>query len=188
MGVILLRHTRPEVAPGLCYGQTDLPLADSFETELDALWPLIPPIDRILTSPLVRCQHLAEQIARRLTVSVQTDARLMEMDFGAWEGRSWSTIPRAEIDAWAADVLHARPHGGETVAEFMTRAHTAVHDYAQTSDRTLLVTHKGVIRAVLSRALNDPQAQRLKIEFGALVCPLPQRAGRNKTSRPVSLD
>ena len=44
------------------------------------------------------------------------DARLAELDFGHWEMQSWDGIPRAEVDAWAADVAHYRPGGGESVA------------------------------------------------------------------------
>lgn len=43
------------------------------------------------------------------------------MGFGAWEMRAWNAIPRAEVDAWAADLLHYRPDGGENVLDMACR-------------------------------------------------------------------
>ena len=48
------------------------------------------------------------------------------MDFGRWEGLPWSAVPRAELDAWAADLMHARPHGGESVAMLLARTRRAL--------------------------------------------------------------
>ena len=56
------------------------------------------------------------------------DERLREFDFGTWEGVRWDAIPRAELDAWAADFFHARPHGGESVHMLRERVETAIAD------------------------------------------------------------
>ena len=60
MDVFLVRHTRVAVAPGMCYGRLDVPLADSFEEELNGLRPLLPEFDRIYSIPSLRCRRLAE--------------------------------------------------------------------------------------------------------------------------------
>ncbi|MEL6687024.1 MAG: histidine phosphatase family protein, partial [Pseudomonadota bacterium] len=98
MGLILLRHTTPEVQPGTCYGQLDLDVAATFKAEAEKAYRALPAIDRIVTSPLKRCRTLAQFIADRKQLSLEEDLRLMEMDFGAWEGTPWDDIPRAEID------------------------------------------------------------------------------------------
>ncbi|MEM9124062.1 MAG: alpha-ribazole phosphatase [Pseudomonadota bacterium] len=156
MGVTLLRHTQPDIAPGVCYGQTDLGLAEGFLADADALsarlpGPGRPEFERIVTSPLLRCRTLAEVLSKSKGLTVEVDARIKEMDFGAWECQPWSEIPRPELDAWAADFLHARPHGGESVAMLKHRVDRALADIRQAGQSTLVVTHSGIIRVVLAR-------------------------------------
>jgi alpha-ribazole phosphatase len=166
--VILMRHLRPAVAEGVCYGVTDLDLAEGQEAALAAVLEGLPAITAIATSPLRRCRILAEAIAARRGLAARPDPRLMEMDFGAWEGLAWNDIPRAELDAWAADFLHARPHGGESVAQLQARTQAALAEYRAAPGAPLLVTHAGVIKAVLAsgpRAEDWPAA----LAFGEFV-------------------
>jgi alpha-ribazole phosphatase len=124
----------------------------------------LPEVTRILTSPMKRAARLAEGLARARGLDLSTDARLAEMDFGAWEGRRWDDIPRAELDAWAADLLNARPHGGESVAMMAARAAEALDDCAG----ALVVTHMGIIKAALARAGHaDPW--NAKVRFAEVV-------------------
>jgi alpha-ribazole phosphatase len=165
---MLMRHLRPEVAEGICYGVTDLDLAPGHEAALEALLPRLPPLAGLATSPLRRCRHLAEVIGARHGLTATLDPRLAEMDFGAWEGRPWSEIPRAELDQWAADFLLARPHGGESVARLQARTQAALAEYRARPGHTLLVTHAGVIKAALAtgpRAEDWPPA----LAFGEIV-------------------
>lgn len=168
MALTLLRHTCPDVAPGICYGMSDLALADSFTTEANALLATLPPIDRIVTSPLSRCRLLADHIARWAGYPVNVDNRLQEMDFGRWEGQAWADIPRTEIDAWVADFMHARPHGGESVAMLRARTLEAVEHYRQLAGHTLIVTHAGVIKAALA-ADETTASHAAGIGFGCFV-------------------
>jgi alpha-ribazole phosphatase len=172
MALILLRHTRPEGAQGLCYGRTDLGLAAGFDDEAARLATELPQTHRVITSPLSRCASLARHIASVRGLPLLTDPRLMEMDFGTWEGRHWAEIPRPELDAWADDLTGARPHGGETVAELAERAAAALSDAARGPVPALIVTHAGVIKAALA-ARQGPQGWHAQIGFGAwLVLPL----------------
>lgn len=150
MALTLLRHTRPDVAAGTCYGASDIPLAASFAAEADALAGSLPHIDRIVTSPLSRCLHLAEHLAIRTGSAFSVDVRLREMDFGSWEGGLWQDIPRVEIDAWAADFMQAQPHGGESVAMLRDRTREALAALRGLDGHTLIVTHAGVIKAALA--------------------------------------
>lgn len=146
MALILLRHTRPASAEGLCYGRTDLDLDPGFPAAAAAIDAALPPVDRILTSPLSRCARLAAHVAARRSLAATPDPRLAEMDFGSWEARAWSELPRAELDAWAADFDHARPHGGESVAALASRVSEVLDEVG--SGTTLWVTHSGVVRTV----------------------------------------
>ena len=167
MALTLVRHTRLVAADGLCYGRTELPLAASFPAEAEALLAGLARPDRIATSPLDRCRRLAELVGGRLGLPVAVDPDLAEMDFGRWEGRPWDAIPAAEVDTWAADVLDARPHGGESVAMLLARVRRALATWG--AGATLAVTHKGVIRAALVALGDDPGGWRRDVEFGEAV-------------------
>ncbi|MFN3954855.1 MAG: alpha-ribazole phosphatase family protein [Pararhodobacter sp.] len=171
MALILLRHTRPEGAEGLCYGRSDLPLAACFPAEAARLARELPPFGSVFSSPLSRCRRLAEVMAQARGVPLALDQRLIEMDFGTWEGQRWEAIARAELDAWAADLEGARPHGGESVATLARRAReglraaqAATPDAAQGA--ALVVTHAGVIKAALA-ARDGLRGWRTEIGFGA---------------------
>jgi len=47
---------------------------------------------------------------------------LLEMHFGAWEGRAWALIPHAEVDAWVAHFADHAPGGGESLRQVLQRA------------------------------------------------------------------
>ena len=150
MALILLRHTRPAVAEDTCYGVTDLDLVPGFADESMKIAAELPDIKRIISSPLSRCLRLAEVIGAARGLPVTLDPRLAEMDFGQWEMRLWSAIPRAEIDAWRDDFLHANPHRGETVQALGDRVRSALAEAAQGQHPVLIVTHSGVVKAALA--------------------------------------
>ena len=166
--LILVRHTRPLVSDDVCYGATDLDLAPTFEDEAARVIAALPPAERLVTSPLRRCRRLAERIGAARSLAPAVDERLREMDFGRWEGVPWHAIPRAELDAWTADFLHARPHGGESVHMLYERARSAIADYRRTGLSHLVVTHAGVIKAVRAED-GHPDAWRSSVDFGGRV-------------------
>ena len=169
MAVILLRHTRPEIPAGVCYGATDPDLAPTFDDEAAAVVAALPRTDRLVSSPLIRCRRLAERIGDARGLDPVFDERLREFDFGTWEGVPWDAIPRPELDAWTADFFHARPHGGESVQMLHSRVGSAIADYRRSGASHVVVTHAGVIKAALARA-GHPDGWRAVVEFGAAIC------------------
>lgn len=163
MGLILLRHTKPDAPEGLCYGRLDLAPADGFAAHAAALAQDLPPVSQVVTSPLHRCAALAQAIAAARGLPVSIEPRLREMDFGTWEGQLWADLPRAELDAWASDLMHARPHGGETVAQLRDRTLDALRDHA--APGVLVVTHHGVIKSARHVTEGD-SAWRSTLPFG----------------------
>jgi alpha-ribazole phosphatase len=168
MALTLLRHTTPAIASGVCYGMTDLDVAETFAAEARDVVAALPPPDRIATSPLTRCRQLAEHIGEAMNLPVTIDDRLREMDFGTWEGLPWSDIPRAELDLWAANFLHARPHGGESVAMLTARVRAALAEWDNHQSHALIVTHAGVIKAALATDATS-QGYNTNIGFGRFV-------------------
>jgi len=166
MSLILLRHTRPEGAEGLCYGRSDLPLAAGFKAEAARLARDLPPFTRILSSPLSRCLLLAQALAKARSCPLSIDTRLTEIDFGLWEGQRWDAIARSELDAWAADLTGARPHGGETVAELAARVRPALTAALSGPVPALVVCHAGVIKAALA-AVQGAEAWHTQHAYGS---------------------
>ncbi|MGN7980572.1 alpha-ribazole phosphatase [Burkholderia sp. 22313] len=161
MDVVLIRHPAVEVEPGVCYGRSDVPLAASADhgaqavrAHLAALGAPLP--EQLWTSPLTRCASVAERLALAFDVPLRRDALWQEMDFGAWELQRWDDIDRAALDAWAADLLHACAHGGESVARFAERVARVVDAVGQVDAPQWALTHAGVIRAFASHALRVP--------------------------------
>jgi alpha-ribazole phosphatase len=147
-GLWLVRHAQPLIAPGICYGQLDVPAdveatAACARTLAEALPHGIP----IICSPLQRCEQLAHVLlGLRADLTYKIDPRLQEMDFGQWEGQRWDDIGAAALDAWVADFPHHRPGGGESVQSFMHRV-AAAWDEARGPSGAVWITHAGVIRA-----------------------------------------
>lgn len=150
MKLWLVRHARPLIEPGLCYGATDV-AADEPGTQAcaRALAQVLPQGLRVMSSPLQRCERLALCLqALRPDLVLMRDVRLAEMDFGCWEGRRWDEIPPAAFDAWIAEFGTLRFGGRESVHELMHRVAAARADTARLTHEAVWITHAGVIRAV----------------------------------------
>ena len=169
MALILLRHTRPAGAEGRCYGRTDLAPGPDLPAEARAILRRLGPVDRIVSSPLLRCRRLAATLGTALRAPVRLDPDWRELDFGAWEGVPWDAVPRTELDAWAADLLRARPHSGESVAMLLARTRRAMRRATTPRQRTLAVTHAGPIRAALFAVTGRAEAWSHPIAFGEIV-------------------
>jgi alpha-ribazole phosphatase len=157
----LVRHLQPQVAAGVCYGRSDLAvdprvLADA----LPALRARLGGDMQFFSSPLQRCASLANALADPLAnplanprqSQVRFDARLVELDFGDWELRSWDDIARAQVDAWAADVACYRPGGGESVFDMAQRIDAFYNALmAERLPAAVVVCHAGAIRLLAAR-------------------------------------
>ncbi len=78
--------------------------------------------DRIITSPLFRARETTELVARGLPA--QADPRLREMDYGAWEGRTYEAImatDRALRREWETSPDTTRCPGGESGEDVAVR-------------------------------------------------------------------
>lgn len=161
MELHLIRHPRPDVASGVCYGQLDLGLAESATAVAARLRPILPERFELHTSPLQRARLLAEALGE-----ARTDPRLMEISFGEWEGRRFDDIGQA-IDDWASDPLGFRAPGGESAREMSTR----VLDWlaglrANPSSQTVVVVaHGGPLRVIAGHLLGLPPDRWLGLDF-----------------------
>ncbi|MDP2313026.1 MAG: histidine phosphatase family protein [Pseudomonadota bacterium] len=162
--VHLFRHG--EVAGSrVCRGQSDALLSPRGEAQSDAAAAWLrrahPAPDVVVSSDLTRCTALA----RRLTDAPLLVPALREQDMGRWDGRGWEDLTvedPAGTTAYWADYVNARPPGGETYGECQARA-AAWWDAQDFGDqRVVLVTHIGVIRALVCHWLGMGADQALR--------------------------
>jgi alpha-ribazole phosphatase len=158
MELYLVRHPEPVDWHGQCYGRKDLSVTpESVAAAVASVRAEIPEqalADAVIfTSPLLRCRLFAHELAAPREPEVADD--LIEIDLGAWEGRSWDAVPRAELGAWALDLWGYRPGGGESgamVAERWRRWSARVRSEHAGASPIVAVTHGGLIRVALACA------------------------------------
>ncbi len=177
MDIYLIRHTEVAVGLSVAYGQTDVALADNYAEQRDRLRTLLPtnPV-RIFSSPLSRCRRLADALTTDSHSSVQTDNRLLELNFGDWENRPWADIPRAELDPWMADFTNLPTPNGESFQHLADRVHGFWQEELLPlagqphAGPVFVVTHAGVIRVWLCLFLGLPlsNAFRIHLDYGSL--------------------
>jgi alpha-ribazole phosphatase len=150
--VFLIRHPQPDVASGLCYGQTDLVLLKEPSSLAQQIAYQLPKKIPLYSSPLLRCQTLAEALSNQLDIAPIYDDRLKEINFGAWEMQAWSGIPRQQLDDWAADPFHYLPPDGESIAQLQQRVLDFIEEKDQQHQTIALVTHAGVMKILFAHA------------------------------------
>jgi len=178
----LQRHAQPLVAPGVCYGRTDMAADDKATAAaaqaLQSAWTAEAlPAGTVWHSPLQRCTQLAAALQTQAPAfQLRACNDLAEMDFGAWEGQRWDGIAREEMQAWTADFMAYAPGGGESLATMMvrvTRALDAARQQArETGQPVLWISHAGVAQCahwLLTRGQRLPLAKdwpSVKLAYG----------------------
>lgn len=168
MEVYLIRHTKPDLPKGICYGQSDIDVAGSFQSEFDMIRHKAPEnVHKIYSSPLKRCTRLAE----KLGFDVILDHRLKEMNFGNWEMKPWGSIPQEELDPWMTDFVNVRVPNGESFQDLIDRVKAFLEALrAEELERVIIVSHAGIIRSILGYFLEMKPSNffKIQIDFGGV--------------------
>ena len=155
-------------------GRIDRPLtADSLKELAGLALPAPWDLARVVSSPLTRAVQTAEALAG---TPVPTDPRLIELEWGEWEGRHGADLladPDSgfrPVEDWGWD---RRPPGGESPGDAWARVQPALAEIAATGAPTVLVIHRGLIRVILAKAWgwNFDRPEPFRIKKGKL-CPL----------------
>jgi alpha-ribazole phosphatase len=161
MRLWLVRHAQPLVESGVCYGVLDV-AADAAATWQAArsLAQALPGGAPVISSPLQRCELLAQVLQGiRPDLAYKTDQRLVEMNFGCFEGQRWDGMARQALDDWTVDFWQHRFGGVQSVAEFMAQVSSAWDEARLAAQDQVWMTHAGVIRAVQLLARGVRQVQ-----------------------------
>lgn len=170
MDIYLIRHTQTDTPKGLCYGQTDVKLAEKFLDEARDILKKLPPAqsnDLVFSSPLSRCTRLADLIGD----DVILDARLLEVNFGDWENMLFANIEPEMLNHWTENFVTLAPPNGESFTALCQRVECFWRDIIQLeNERVFIVTHAGVIRALLAVILQLPPAHafQFRVDCGSV--------------------
>ena len=157
-----LRHG--EVKGGAYYrGRTDDALTEKgwqqmYQAVVNQPW------DRVISSPLQRCSHFAEQIKQQ-DIPLTIDANWQEICFGDWEGKTAAQINQHALMAYYQDPLNNTPPNAEHYADFLNRIRRAWETVLanHTGKHLLLITHAGVIRSLFHLLINVPVSHLFNI-------------------------
>ena len=206
------RHPRAIGAEGRCIGHTDLAVDPRKARRLahrirdTACRHGLP--REVWVSPLMRSREVG-RVLRRWGFVVHVDARLMELNFGPWDGQPWSAIAWSEVEAWQADLLHHVPGGGghgsqdgqrdqgsqgsqrgrvgqgESLAQLAARVQAFVQAFVQETEAVaaprLLVTHGGWLNALGLLSRLSPRLLQPLVASAATDWPAPPRHGDLRT-------
>lgn len=161
--LLLIRHGQTSWnADGLWQGHGDPDLTAEGRAQADRLaralreeanrsWT------RVIASDLARARQTALAVAGLLSLPIELDRRLRELDVGAWSGLSRDEIEKRDpetLEAFERGEPMIRPGGGESRIEIRERTHAFVCDLVNRfpGQDAIVVTHLGVIRALVPGA------------------------------------
>nr|WP_041416564.1 histidine phosphatase family protein [Shewanella halifaxensis] len=191
--VILLRHGECE-GGNILRGQVDVALTGqgeqqmrkafsalslvSFQSEAEPELAAPQAPEVVLSSPLIRCATMAGRFALLNQLPYSVEAGFRELNFGDWDGQTFDTLYQNyahELDNYWANPWLLPPPNGESMQAFESRIDTAWQTMLKQHQgkRVLLVTHGGVIRHLMAKALGVNQAAgfytSLKLSYAATV-------------------
>ena len=165
MKLILIRHGMTEANERRLYcGSTDLPLSESGREELLRLRKSVDYPDiagmRIITSGMKRCDETLHMLYG--DIAHETEPALCEMDFGAFEMRSYDEMKNdADYVAWiSGDNEKNVTPGGESGEMMKKRALAALSRIVSDDVDAAVFTHGGVIAAYMAHAFPDEHKNR----------------------------
>jgi broad specificity phosphatase PhoE len=170
--ILFVRHgqTAPNRA-GLLLGHSDPELTVAGSAQAEALAAYLSAVEPtvVVSSPLRRARATAEPIAAACGVGVDLDDRLIEIDYGQWEGRPFAELPAAVIECWRRDPGFAPPEG-ESLTSVRTRVAGFCADVLGDEAVVVAVSHVSPIKAAVAWALGvgDEITWRMRLDVGTV--------------------
>lgn len=165
--VSVLRHGAVEGPPFVYRGSLDVPLSELGWRQMARVIDENS-FDAIASSPLRRCAAFAQQLAEQWHVPLLLSPAFQEIAFGAWEGLTPEEAARRHPDRHrlfrAGDATIAAP-GGESLDALCRRVRKGWEDWlaGAAGGHRLLVTHAGVMRALLIELIGLPASHIQRI-------------------------
>lgn len=147
-------------------GKTDTALNKNGEAQARCLAPRLAemPFDAAYSSDLRRVTRTADlALSESNGLTLQTDVRLRELDFGTWEGLTWDDIREQHPEDFAlwVDDREQNPHGGERISEVVARVRVFIDELRAEhgkGEQVLIFAHGGTLAVLICLLLgNDPK-------------------------------
>ena len=152
MEIHFIRHTAVHNPENRCYGKSDISLSDTYLEDFGRM-QLDTDYDCIVSSPSKRCTKIAEHFK----LEYKVDERIMELNFGDWEGKKWTEIPNDEIDPWYEDFVFHPTKNGESLYDLHLRVKDFISSLKEEKhEKVLVISHAGVIRCAVQLVLEFP--------------------------------
>ena len=134
------------------------------------LAPLADDFDVVISSPVRRTRETAEIVAEHLRLDIEVEDGIAEMEFGSWDGLSFTEVQERfpdDLSAWLGD-LDAAPHGGESLRTVQKRVlegrDRILEQYA---GRTVVaVSHVTPIKVIVAEAMGASLDGVYRMELG----------------------
>jgi alpha-ribazole phosphatase len=173
MRLLLIRHAEAEESVrGRCYGSHDVGLSARGVGQCAELAAALADerLQRVVSSPRIRAVETARAVAEPHGVDVEVDARLRELDFGAFEGRTYDEIAAEHPElyaAWMTTPTEVTFPGGECYDDLRSRALAALADLRRAhveGGGVAVVAHGGIVRALVAEILDVPAARIFRLD------------------------
>lgn len=167
--ITVLRHGAVEGRPFVYRGRQDDPLSELGWKQMENVVKAgLPAIDAIASSPARRCQAFAQHLAERHGVPLHISPAFQEMAFGEWEGLTPDEAAQrhpVEHALFRSSAGTVAAPGGESLIELRRRVRTGWDKWLADASggNRLLVTHAGVMRALLIELLGLPASHVYRI-------------------------
>jgi broad specificity phosphatase PhoE len=152
--IVFVRHGETAAnRQRLALGRADPPLTDRGTEQAGALAGRLASLDvaTVLTSPLLRARETAAPIAASAGADLVVDDRLVELDYGEWDEKSFRDLPPEELARWRNDPTFAPP-GGESLRAVGLRVASFCAEMID-GPTVVAVSHVSPIKAAVSWAL-----------------------------------
>ncbi len=132
-------------------------------------------LDAVAASPLQRCHEFASSFAAGNKLVLRVMPQFSELSFGDWEGLTPDEAAARDpghFRAFQASHGEHAPPNGESLAQFRSRIVQGWHEWLAHDDgnNRLLVTHAGVMRALLMELFGFTPAQAFQIALPEAAC------------------
>jgi probable phosphoglycerate mutase len=168
--IVFVRHGQTASnRGGQLQGRFDAPLTAEGEAQAKCVAAALrhEPLARVITSPLVRARTTADAIAQVLGLDVETDERLIELDYGQWDQLRMLDIPAEAWRKWRETVSFTPP-GGESLEAVTARVVGFCNEQfsAAVEESVVAVSHVSPIKAAVCWALGTDERASWRMRLG----------------------
>lgn len=173
--IYLIRHGQISTTkPRRFIGRTELPLTHHGKKQIISLAKMLAgySLDRLICSPLSRCQESGEILSSTLGTTIETEGEISEIDLGDWEGLTVAGVKSqfpGEYEKRGKNLAGYRPGRGESFNDVYDRVWPALLRIVEaTTSASAVVAHAGVNRVLLCYLLGMPLENmfRLPQDYG----------------------